>query len=450
MYPYMQYTSALASIEDMLAELGVRQDPPIEAGQETSFPPMHPKQRSMLEQQPESTSSIVFTQQEHPAERPQAVAQAQAATDTDPQVKSASFISENVPTSHSVELDVESADLSYSGGVIAAGSSPSSELEAVANSPAGASAFSAGRQLPGSFSIDGYYNLDPYGEYEEQEDKWNEDTGEGEYVDGGVEVVAEEMEEDHVEQLALKVGCASEDEEALRQSSTLAAAPAAVVTHANSEGVDMEPTVHGGAGVEIADGALPGITLASSATASPQLGHQGQLGAQDVPVRMHVHECGDQAQQQQQQGRPDHGAQAQNTGALQEVQQEKQQEATSLKQQKQVAWQGESLDGQGDISMQQLGMEEAKEAPPNHPKQPTAEELSQARALRSLLLERYEAVAAYRNELEEQESREAEAAAEGRGDGKFSKREVAAAAKVLAAREQLQRLQADYDNFKWV
>ncbi|GIL57335.1 hypothetical protein Vafri_12598 [Volvox africanus] len=341
--------SALASVDELLAHPdGEGQEQRDESGQDELLSRM---QRTLEYQQVQPRTAAAEQQR---SVIPQATSQTQFGPDAGSRaILGLNRLPEAVPM-QSIELDVDAADLSNEGGRTVPAGGPPPPTEPAAVSPATALPTFSGRQLPGSLSIDGFYNPEPYDDYDVNIMSWGDEANEGAY----------EAEEEP----GLEPTSASMDENA----------------------------------------------------APPGAAESVKAGQQSAPAAAGIHSSANQQQQQQQQQDPHPSpSQQPKVQTSQEAEQQRQQQEPTAAEQK--------------------------------TKQLTPEDLAQARALRSLLLERYEAVGAYKDELEERRRRAAAAkAAEGEGGGErvISEREVAAAGKVLAAREQLQRLQADFDNFK--
>ncbi|GIL89832.1 hypothetical protein Vretimale_16482 [Volvox reticuliferus] len=349
--------SALTSVDELLARPdGEGQEQRDESVQEE---PLSSMQR-MSEYQQVQPRTAAAEQQRIPTLQqrgaiPKATSQTQAGAEVEPSVIFGFNRLPEAAPMQSIELDVDAAERSNDGDRTY---SPL-PTEPAAIGPTTALPTFSGRQLPGSLSIDGFYNPEPYDDYDVNVMDWGDEVNEGANED-------DDAEEDE-EEPALEPLSASIDE----------------------------------------NGAPPGA--AESVKAGPQ----------SEPIAARLHSSAQQQQRQETHPPPSQQIKVQpSQDAEQQREQKQQQEPTGAEQK---------------------------------PKQLTPEDLAQARALRSLLLERCEAVAAYKDELEERRRRAAAAKA-GEGEGSIerviSEREVAAAGKVLAAREQLQRLQADFDNFK--
>lgn len=252
----------------------------------------------------------------------------------------------------SIELDVDAAEPSYDGRDAALTSTSAAAMQDIANtSSAPPESIMAvptpRRQLPGSYSVDGYYSPEPYDEYGNLYD----DLGEDEAGEEERTIFEDQAEEGGEAQLV-------DTREDLQEgdTGTINAMDWTEPTSASMLAAVEEPT----AGSAVAG--LEKVQEPKEADPDQELTEaaQGQNGPQPLP-------------------------------------------------------------------------------------QPRPEDVAQARALRSVLLERYEAVTAYQQELEARQQR-----GETGVDASviFAGQGAAAVARQLVMQEQLQRLRADFDNFR--
>ncbi|KXZ46908.1 hypothetical protein GPECTOR_39g402 [Gonium pectorale] len=322
-----QASGALASVDEALSGAGEWQQDGDEEG--IPLPPMHPKQAGMAAQ----------------AAGPAAPAAGRAA-----QSEGAGAIS---PPMQSIELDVDSEDVAYGSGASISASAAGSGAAAAAAAeaaPSGETPAYEGRQLPGSYSVDGYYTPGMY--------------------DQGYDSAAGEEEAEGLEEVFDGQGLVL-DEAVAEVVAEAAHAPAAGGAAAALDPQQASTVVE----AEVVD---EDASASAGSRAAPQAGP-----SQPPP--------------------PPSGN-------------------------------------------QEAGLS-APEAKPKAKPPPSPEDLARARSLRSLLLERYEAVSAYKEELEERQRRAEAGEEEGEGVA-VSAATVAAAVRFKAARDQLERLQADFENFK--
>lgn len=404
--------SAVESVDDVLGE----QEGGLPEGLQAALPPMHPKQQSMAQQQQPQTQ-----QQQQPSQ-PQTHSKAAASPAAGPgaQAQSAEQQQQQLagsgrfrpPPLQSVELDVDSE-------------------QAAAASVEDAS--SNGRQLPGSRSVEGLY----YGHEDEYDEGELYDEGEGPdmYGAAGPRLVLDEQVAEAEADGARGVGTS-----ATVAGGTTAAAGARAASAQQQQGPAKSSGASlGGKGmvVELKPAmGQPELQGAQAARGGAAKGQQGSpTGQPPLAAEERKAQQGQQTSPPPQQKQQEHKAQG-TTG-----------EASKPQSQAQTADEKHTDKGQGkgakDVHM---GKKEQHKS-----EKQLKEEAAQVRALRSLLLERYEAVQAYKEELEARQRRAQAEEARREEDGavrQFSDAEVAAAARLMGAREQLQRLQADYDNFK--